>query len=110
MAGRLIGFIIWALTGSLFVFLGIASFCSKKPMGFWANAKMYEVNDLKKYNCAVGKLYISYGVGMILLGLPLLLSAQNSPLILLSIVGIMVESLVIMIIYSLVITKKYQKK
>ncbi len=82
---------------------------SKEAVGFWANAEMFPVNDIKKYNYATGKLFILYGVILVILGLPLL-CGQNSPYILLSILGVFIETIVIMAIYSLVITKKYEKK
>lgn len=106
--GEIIGFIIWSIVGIIFMGIGISSFFSQKAVGFWANAKMYEVNDVKKYNHAVGKLWILYGVIFIILGLPLL-SGQNSPFILLSIIGIMMETIALMTIYTLVITPKYRK-
>ena len=56
----------------------------------------------------MGKLFIVYGVIFILLGTPLL-SGQNSPFILLSVVGIMIETIVTMAIYTLIIVKKYKK-
>lgn len=67
------------------------------------------MNDIIKYNYALGKLLIAYGVIFNLLGIPLL-SEQNSPLILLSVVGIMIETIATMIIYTQVIAKKYRIK
>ena len=78
-------------------------------MGFWANAKMFEVTDVKKYNAAMGKLFCAYGVIFIILGLPLM-SGQNSALILISVFGVMAETIAIMAIYIIVIEKKYKKK
>ncbi len=66
------------------------------------------MTDVKKYNGAVGKLFIGYSIVFILLGLPML-SGQNAPWIILSIGGIMVESIGAMIIYTVVIEKKYRK-
>ena len=43
------------------------------------------------YNHAVGKLFVIYGAILIALGLPLL-SGQNSPFILLSVLGVMIEN------------------
>lgn len=108
MTREIIGFIIWALVGCFFIGIGISAFFAKKATGFWANVKQYEVNDVKKYNVAMGKLWIIYGVIMIALGLPML-SGQNSPLILLSIIGVMIETIGMMVIYMLVITPKYKK-
>lgn len=109
MEGRIIGFIIWAIVGCIMIGIGISAFFSKESVGFWANIKMFPVNDIKKYNYATGKLFIIYGVIFVVLGIPLL-SEQNSPYILLSVLGVFIETIAIMAIYSLVITKKYKKK
>ncbi len=109
MTGQIIGFIIWAFMGLIFICLGVYSLFSKKPMGFWANAQMFEVTDIKKYNRAVAKLFCGFGVVFVLLGLPLL-SGQNSAWILLSVLGVMLEVIAMMVIYVTVIEKKYKKK
>lgn len=109
MDGRMIGFIVWVILGCFMIGLGIRAFFSKKPVGFWANIKTFPVNDIKGYNHATGKLFIYYGLIFIVLGTPLL-SGQNTPYILFSILGIMIETIAIMAIYNLVITKKYREK
>lgn len=78
-------------------------------MGFWANAKVFEVSDVKKYNRAVAKLFGAFGIVLIVLGLPLL-AGQNSAWAMLSIVGVMMESIAAMVVYTVVIEKKYRKK
>ena len=62
MTEMIIGFIIWSLVGCVFIFIGIYSFFSQKAVGFWANVKMFEVTDVKKYNAAVGKLFCAFGI------------------------------------------------
>lgn len=109
MTGTIMGFWIWSIVGCLFIALGIFSFFSKKAIGFWANAEMFQVTDIKKYNGAMGKLFCTFGIGVIFLGFPLL-SEQNSAWILLAVVGVMVESIAAMVIYTTVIEKKYKKK
>ena len=111
MSETILAFMIWTVIGLLFILMGIYAIFSKKaqPMGFWANAKMFEVTDVKKYNAAMGKLFMGFGVVFIVLGLPLL-SGQNSPLIILSMFGVMAETIFTMAIYTLVIEKKYKKK
>lgn len=109
MDGTIIGFIVWALFGCFMIGLGISAFFSKKSVGFWANIKTFPVNDIRGYNRAVGKLFIAYGFIFIVLGVPLL-SGQNTPYILLSVLGVMIETIAIMVIYSLSITKKYKEK
>lgn len=107
----MVAFIIWLIVSCFFVVLGLYAFVSKKevPFGFWANAEVFPVNDVKGYNRAVGKLWIVFGVVFAILGIPLL-KGQNSPYILLSIIGVMVEAILTMVIYVVVIEKKYRKK
>lgn len=109
--GIMMAFIIWLLVSIAFVILGIYACVSKKEVafGFWANANTFPVNDVKAYNRAVGKLWIVFGIVFAVLGLPLL-KGQNNPLIILSILGIMIEAIVVMVIYTTVIEKKYRKK
>lgn len=108
MTGTVIGFVIWCITGCFFIGLGIFSLFSKKAVGFWANAEMFQVTDIKKYNCAMCKLFCVMGVVFIFLGFPLL-SKQNSVWILLSVVGVLIGVIVAMIVYTNVIEKKYKK-
>lgn len=108
MDGTLIGFIIWALVGCFMIGIGISAFFSKKAVGFWANVEPFPVKDIKKYNRATGKLFLFYGVVLIALGIPLL-DGQNSPYVMFSVLGVMFETIAMMAIYSLVITKKYRK-
>ena len=102
----MMGFIIWALVGAVIIVLGTIDIFSKKPAGFWANVKTMSVNDVKGYNRATGILFILYGVVFILLGIPLL-SGQNRMLILLSVIGVMIETIVTMAVYSIFIVKKF---
>lgn len=107
----LLAFVIWLIMGCSFTALGIYSFFSTKevPFGFWANAETFPVNDTAAYNRAVGKLWCVFGVVFAALGLPLL-GGQNSPYILLSILGAMAEAIAAMAFYVTVIERKYRKK
>lgn len=109
MNGRIIGFIVWALFGCFMIGLGIRAFFSKKAVGFWANIKVFPVNDIRGYNRATGKLFIIYGLIFIVLGVPLL-GGQNSPYILFSVLGVMIETIALMAVYSLSVSKKYKEK
>lgn len=106
----MLGFLIWSLLGIAFIGLGIYAYFSKKEraFGFWANAKTVPMKDVKAYNRALAKLYIVYGVVFILLGLPLL-AGQNSPLIILSILGAALSTIVLMGVYIIKIEGKYRK-
>ncbi|MCM1160368.1 MAG: hypothetical protein NC412_04005 [Roseburia sp.] len=109
MEGRMVGFIIWAIFGCIMIGIGVRAFFVKNVVYFFANIKTIKVNDIKGYNHATGKLFILYGVIFIVLGMPLL-SSQATPYILLSVLGLMIETIATMAIYSLVIAKKYQVK
>lgn len=103
------GFIIWCIVGCLFFGIGVGCLFSKQATGFWANAERPKVTDVKKYNKAMSKLWFAFGTIMILLGIPLL-EGQNSSLLVITIVGMFVEVIAFMVIYVLVIEKKYRKK
>lgn len=105
----MIGFIIWALCGLLFIGLGISAFSAKEAVGFWANAKVPPIEKVAAYNKAVGRLWCVMGFVFILLGL-LLLSGQNSPLILISIIGVLAEVITAMVVYTIGIEGRYRKK
>ena len=49
MEGRVMAFIIWSIVGALFIVMGIYISNSKKtkPFGFWANAEVAPVQDVK---------------------------------------------------------------
>lgn len=112
--GRILGFAVWSLCGLLFIIIGIYNLFSKttRPFGFWANAETIPVKaeNVRAYNRALGKLWITAGVVFILLGLPLLMGGQNSPWVILSMLGAMLWAIGIMIVYVLVIERKYRKK
>ena len=104
---------LWLVLSIAFILLGFYCCFSKhaKAFGFWANAKVFEVEEemVRSYNKALGRLWIVFGVLLVPIGLPLV-SGQNSPLILLSVVGTMFLAIGAMIYYVLVIEKKYRKK
>ena len=109
--GGIMGFVIWTAVSCIFIGIGIYDLRTKshKEVGFWANVKTPSMSDVKAYNRAVGRLFIVYGIVMILLGLPLL-GGQNSPAIILTIVGLLLETIAIMAVYEIGIKSKYEKK
>ena len=113
MEERLMAFIIWAIVGVLFIIMGIYDMNSKKekPFGFWANAKVGPIEDVKGYNRALGILWCVYGVLFTLIGLPLLiLDEQNAALIIIPVLGAMLISIVAMAMYTVGIESRYRKK
>ena len=71
--------------------------------------KTLPMRDVKAYNRAVGWLFIVYGIVFMLLGLPLL-GGQNSAGVIISVLGVMAETIAAMAVYILVIQNKYEKK
>ena len=113
MEERIIAFIVWAVLGVLFVLLGIYYMNSKKakPFGFWANAEVGSIDDVKGYNRALGKLWCVYGVLFTLIGLPLLsLDEKSAGMIILPLLGTMLISIGAMAVYTVGIEAKYRKK
>lgn len=113
MEERLMAFAIWTIMGVFFIAMGIYDMNSKKakPFGFWANAEVGPIEDVKSYNRALGILWCVYGVLFTLIGLPLLiLNEQNSALIIIPVVGAMLISIGAMAVYSIGIEFKYKKK
>lgn len=106
----MLAFILWAILGLSFVVYGIYVFRSdnEKAFGFWANAHVAPVTDVKGYNRALGKLWCVYGAVCTLLGLPLL--AEDSQYIIISILGLALSTIVVMGVYTIKIEGKYRKK
>lgn len=104
-------FIIWTVMGAMFIIMGIVDIFSKKQkaFGFWANAQTLPIENIKGYNRALGILWIVYGVVLILLGIPLI-KGDDSPWLIITILGTMFEAIAAMAVYVVVIEKKYRKK
>ena len=111
MEEPILAFVIWSIIGTLFLVMGI--YCMKsrkaKPFGFWANAEVIPVEDVKGYNLALGKLWCVYGVLFMLIGLPLL-EEQDSGLLIVTMLGTMFISIGAMVAYVVGIEPKYRKK
>ncbi|NBJ98860.1 hypothetical protein D5282_16425 [bacterium 1xD8-48] len=110
MRAGLLAFVIWLLCGLLFTARGIYCMYAKKeiPFGFWANANTAPVSNVAAYNRALGKLFTVAGIVFILLGLPLL-QGQNKAGVIISILGTMVECIVLMAVYTVKIEGKYRR-
>ena len=104
----IIGFLLWSACTLLFLGFAVYARRSQQAVGFWANVKAPEVSDVKEYNRAVSNLWLIGAFVFELLGLPLLLAHQNSPLFMISILGTVMLVLGMMIRYSF-IEGRYRK-
>ena len=100
------GFAVWSLCGALFIGMGIYALRRHKPVGFWANSKAPrdKIADVPAFNRAVGRLWMIFGTLFIVLGLPLL-AGQNSPFILISVLGAVCLTVALMMVYSRILSK-----
>ena len=106
----MMAFLICCSIALIFVIIGFTGINKKEPVGFWANSnKKPEVEDVKGYNRAVGIMWFVFAIIMALLGIPLL-AGQNSPWVFLTVVGVLIEVIGVMVVYTCVIEKKYTKK
>ena len=109
---EIMGFVIWVICGLLFVGIGIYDYRSKKQVGFWANFDVPEVEDVIGFNKAVGRLFITYGVVFILIGIPLIPSIfyKNMLLVFIPIIGTVFETIWLMVYFVMKIEKDYYPK
>ena len=75
----MIGFIVWSIVAVSFTGIGISGWKSEKAVGFFTFLEPPKVNDVKKYNHAVSTLWIVSAILLEVLGIPLLVLEQNSP-------------------------------
>ena len=100
-------FILWILCCCLLLGIGIYAFYAKQPVGFFANTKAFPVKDVKGYNRACGILFICYSLLCMAAGIPLLFPDQVV-IILLSVLGMVIATIAMILIYVKVIEKKYR--
>lgn len=103
----IIGFIIWSLVSAVFLGIGVSTWKSKKPVGFFTWVKPPEVKNIDKYNHCVAALWIVYALLLEILGIPFLFLEQNSAGLILVAAGVPVITIALCIVY-LQIEKKYR--
>lgn len=113
MSEKIIGFALNTLMGAGFIMVGIYLFFSKreKPMYFWANTKPAPIpkENVHAYNRAFSKLWIFLGIGIILVGVPLL--GNNEVISLMVMVfGEILLVIALMILYIFKVESKYREK
>lgn len=104
----IIGFIFWSVLAVGLAAIGLVSWKSKKPVGFFAGIKPPAVTDTGKYNRAVGTIWIIYAVVFELCGVPLLFLKRNSAAFAFIMLGVVAASIGLAVAYT-VIAAKYEK-
>ena len=105
----LIAFCIWSLSALLFFVFGICTLSAKKPMPFWTHERKIEVSNVKAYNKAVAFLYFVYAFTILILGVPMLFSRQNSAGFIIPVLGLPIASILMIAVYVICIEAKYRK-
>ena len=103
----IIGFIIWSLTSALFLGVGVSTWSSKEPAGFFTGVRPPKVKNINKYNHSVAMLWMVYALLLEILGIPFLFLKQNSSGLIFTVVGVPVITIALCIAY-LQIEKKYR--
>ncbi len=104
----IVGFVIWSITCAMLFGIGIWSYRSEEPVGFFTGAKPPEVKDVKKYNRAVAILWFAYATLFELLGIPFLFLKQNSAGFVPVFLGTIMRTIGLAVGYGM-IEKKYRK-
>lgn len=104
------GFILWSVVFLILLGIGLWAWKSDKAVGFYTGTKPPEVTDVRKYNRSVGILWFVYAGLFELLGLPFLFLKKNAAGFLWVVLGVVVISIGLMIVYSRILRMYEQKK
>ena len=105
----ILGFIIWSIVCIVLVVIGIISWNSKTPAGFYSGVKPPEVTDTVKYNHSVGILWFVYAGVFELCGVPLMFLKQNSAGFVFLILGTVFCTIAFVVAYNFIL-EKYRRK
>lgn len=99
---------IWAAVCMLFFILAVRTYRSKKPVYFWANdSAPLDVSDVSAWNHAMARLFFTYGVLLLICGLPLL--TESKVMLIFTMLGTVFSTIGMMIVYTMTIEPKYRK-
>mgnify|MGYP004523345997 CR=1 FL=1 len=101
----LVGFIIWTLITLIFVYIGITTRKSNMPVNLFTFGDAPKVNDIKGYNKAVSNLWLVFAILFEVVGVSLLFIKQNSPLVILIVLGVVFLVIGMMVTYTKIESK-----
>ena len=101
----LVGFIVWTLITLVFVYIGITIRNSNIPVNLFTFGDIPKVNDIKGYNKAVSNLWLVFTVLFEVVGVSLMFVKQNSPFVILIVLGVVLLVVGMMVIYTKIESK-----
>lgn len=99
------GFFIWTLITLIFVYISITIRKSNIPVNLFTFGDAPKVNDIKRYNKAVSNLWLVFTILFEMIGISLLFIKQNSPLVILIVLGVVFLVIGIMLAYTKIESK-----
>ena len=99
------GFFIWTLITLIFVYIGITIRKSNIPVNLFTFGDAPKVNDIKRYNKAVSNLWLVFTILFEMIGISLLFIKQNSPLVILIVLGVVFLVIGMMVTYTKIESK-----
>ena len=99
------GFFIWTLITLIFVYIGITIRKSNIPVNLFTFGDAPKVNDIKRYNKAVSNLWLVFTILFEMIGISLLFIKQNSPFIILIVLGVVFLVIGMMVTYTKIESK-----
>lgn len=99
------GFFIWTLITLIFVYIGITIRKSNIPVNLFTFGDAPKVNDIKRYNKAVSNLWLVFTILFEIIGISLLFIKQNSPFIILIVLGVVFLVIGMMVMHTKIESK-----
>lgn len=99
------GFFIWTLITLIFVYIGITIRKSNIPVNLFIFGDAPKVNDIKRYNKAVSNLWLVFTILFEMIGISLLFIKQNSPFIILIVLGVVFLVIGMMVMHTKIESK-----
>ena len=101
----MIGFVIWSVIAVMILVIGVLTWHSKQPAGFFTGVTPPKVRDVQKYNHAVAVLWFVYAALFELLGIPFLFLKQNAAGFLPVILGVVVITIALPVAYHRILLR-----
>lgn len=103
-------FVMLLFCGLIQLAIGLYDFRAKKPQSFWTGGIAPNVNDIKKWNYALGKLFSVYGISIILTAFAFLFPLNDTLPTVLVLVFPVGGIAIMILLYIKIIEPKYKEK